>query len=221
MENLPTIISTAAASITAAYLAYNKIVSVVKKKKAKREPPLEEDQGDYNKSSYDRLIDLKITNTLQRSSERMFTKTKASKLVILVAINGEFAPNRITAIFEERQDRESRLNSVSKYNNIVIDDHFKMLLKKVEKEGYVLNSTMKMPGGLLKTFYYLDEVTHSLIYFIKRESLSSNEDVIVFCSVETQASTKFTQNEIIQIKTEIEGKITPAIEDLIKDDYND
>ena len=161
----------------------------------------------------DRILDLEFVNKISDSVSRMFDSTKADRFLILVAKNGKTDFKVVSVVFEAHKHTKYRINAIARYRNVEIDDAYKALLKEVELKGVVILDTKKMgKHDVLKDFYSIEGVNFSKIRFLARKPINNNNDFLVFSSIATHESRKFTQKELAYIKTEFEGTIKPCIE---------
>ena len=163
------------------------------------------------------LMDLKFFNNLRDIIEEMFNKTKADRFLVLVATNGRSDFKFATAIYEHHKfiDQNTVKLSVggtSKYVRFRFDKAYLQMLKESEIRDKVSLSTNEMPESDLKDIYLTENIKDSEVYFLKREKIDENNDVIFYCFIATYNSEGYSRADKTLIKTYMDG-----VKDLIND----
>lgn len=172
----------------------------------KKEKEVTELQKSFN--ALDTLMDFEFLNTVQSKVSAIFEETKADRFLILYAVNGKEIFNFVSCIYEQHKKSNTpniSIGAVSRYCHVEIDDNYRNMLKRSEKEGAVLMETDRMYEGVLKNFYTFEKVQHSLIKFIARLPKTEHDDIVVFCSVATHQITSFSKEDLQLIKAHVDG----------------
>lgn len=162
-------------------------------------------------SLFDRIMDITAINMIKESVNRMFNQTKADRFLILIAINGKHDFNVVSVIFEQHKSSLGEYNAIGRYHNINIDNCYRNILKRSEHEDYVLFDTATEKNCLLKDFYDIEDIKHSLIKHLVRKPIDEDNDFLVFSSVATHDDNEFTNLEKTILKTEYESHIIENI----------
>lgn len=203
----------AIATITVSILLYRKDIKI---KKMEIETTRERETAKHQSikiNALDKLLDFTSFNLIRNSVDRIFEHTKADRFMILIAVNGKTDFNVVSVIFEQHKTAKWRVNAIIRYRDVNIDDAYRQLLKDVEYSGSVLLKVDEMKPQLLKDFYVVEKVKHSLIKFLHREHIDDENDVVIYSSVSTHLSAPFTKIEKAIIKTEYEGTIIHTIKE--------
>jgi len=158
------------------------------------------------------LFNHKFISLLNSSIEEIFCHTKATRFVMLFAVNGKVDFNHVTACFERNKYPEFTV-ATRKYQRVTIDIPYKNMLKRVEHVNKEVLNTESMPSCLLKNIYesYDEQVKNSLVYFLDRIPVDFKNDLLLYCSIATTDDDLFTGKELILID---------SIIDLIKESSN-
>jgi hypothetical protein len=163
----------------------------------------------------DKLGNFGVFNEIRTSVDRIFSETRADRFLILFALNGKKDFRTVSVVFEQHKHPELKVNAIIRYRDVQVDDEYRRLLKNVETFNQVTLDTETMPNQLLKDFYTIEQVSHSLIKFLHRKAMDKDNDMVMFCSIATHESDTFDNLEKAIIKTELEGTITRVIKDYI------
>lgn len=166
-------------------------------------------------SLFDRMMDFSAINSIKDSVLRAFQKTKADRFLILIAVNGKDDFNIVSVIFEQHRSMDEEYTAVGRYHNVSIDTHYKNILRDSEKEGHVEVHTETEKNSILKDFYEMEGVTHSIVKFLIRKPIDENNDFLVFSSMATHRNTPFTKKEITFINTEYNSSIKTALKKVL------
>ena len=131
----------------------------------------------------------------------LFKHTKASRFLLLFAINGKIDFNTATAAYEYTKTEQSA-GATQKYVRLPLDAHYRDILKIVEKYKYFDINTEKLPkDSLLKQIYTSskEQIKHSRVMFLKSYHVDKENDLILYASVGTHNKEKFTEDELYQI----------------------
>ena len=104
------------------------------------------------------------------------------------------------------------IGGTSKYVRFRFDKAYLEMLKESEIRDKVSINTNTMPESDLKNIYLTENITDSEVYFLKREKIDENNDVIFYCSVATHNGEGYNRSDKTLIKTYIDG-----VKDLIND----
>ena len=208
----PSISITIITTFSALVLGVLTIIKEIKLKKyeleltqLKNEP--KEVKSIITNGTMDLIIDLKFLNAIREKVEDIFKNTSAERFLILFAINGKTDFNFVTVIYEQHKlnmGDDSSFGAINKYINIEIDEDYRRYLKESEIIGPVYLTVSTMNDNLLKSFYTIENISHSIIKFIKRLKKDDNNDVLIYCSIAKKDNKDFTEKERTIIKTNID-----------------
>jgi len=198
------------------YFLHLKEIKKLKLETLKYKNSLVESQSEIVKTNlkldyFNRAMDISRINPIIDSVSSMFEKTKASRFLILIAVNGKDSFNIVSVIFEHHKTNGNKVNAIGTYRNVNIDDNYRDLLKKTEREKTVEIETSKLDNCILKDFYHLEDIKHSKIVFLSRNKIDQDNDFVVYSSLATHEEESFSRNENAFIKTCYEGTIIPNI----------
>ena len=152
------------------------------------------------------LFEYKLIALLNTTVEHIFQETKAERFIILFAINGKTDFNFVSVCYEKtKSDKGS--GAMYRYVRVAIDDHYRQMLKYVEKDKQVYLDVEHMPDCLLKNIYQsiVEGVTYSGIHFIARHNIDQDNDSLVYCSIATTNNEDFTRGEKTSIKVAMDN----------------
>lgn len=194
-----------------AWIAYRKEIKLRKLAIELKKQKTELEEARLKLNVMDKLLDFASFNEIRDSVERMFSNSKVDRFLILFAINGITDFSYVSVIFEQHKTAKYKVNAITRYRNVHIDDEYKRMLKQMEIDGPVIMETTAMSEQILKDFYTLEKVKHSQMHFLHRKHIDENNDVIVFSTVATHNSASFTNLDNAVIKTEYEGTISRVL----------
>ena len=90
------------------------------------------------------------------------------------------------------------------YQNLPTDKDYIKRLKHLEKVGEIEIDVFEMPRGMLKSIYYKEMISHSILKFIARTHIDEKNDAFAFCSVATDTEEPFSEYDKIIINKEFE-----------------
>ena len=158
-------------------------------------------QRDNRKLSNIVLNDFKMFSQIDLVVRDIYQHTKACRFLVLTANNGTQDFSFVSAIYEQHRPQSHALDgAIRRYKNLHTDSHYKEMLKQAEKEGTVNIDVSQMPNGILKDIYDLEGVSHSKVLFLKRFSITKDQDRIFYCSVATKEPDGFTEKERVFIQ---------------------
>lgn len=148
------------------------------------------------------LFDYNMISLINEKVDYLFRHTSAERFIILFALNGKTDFNFVSVCYEKTKTEGTR-GSIYRYVRLKIDEHYRQMLKHVEKEESIYLSVPEMPPCLLKDIYesIVEGVTFSSIHFIARNQLDSDNDVLVYSSLATTQDKNFTPSEKVIIKS--------------------
>lgn len=166
---------------------------------------------------FDKVMDLNSINKIKLAIDRIFANTSADRFLILIAINGKEDFSKISVIFEQHKSSEYAINATARYKNIFIDAHYKQMLKQaeIEQSKVVHFDVEKMEDCLLKDFYISEGVRFSKVRHLLRKSIDKDNDVLIYSSMATHNSKKFSRTELAFMKAQIEGTIIENLENVL------
>lgn len=138
---------------------------------------------------------------LNRQVSNLFRETKAERFLLLFAVNGKTDFNFVSVCYEKMKNEKSA-GAVYRYVRLGIDDHYRQVLKAVEREAAIYLNVKEMPDSLLKSIYesLIENVKYSVIKFIKRLSADDDNDIVIYSSLATCDDNDFDENERVVIK---------------------
>ena len=166
-------------------------------------------------SFFDRIMDFTSINVIKDSVDRIFSQTSADRFLILIAINGKTDFNIVSVIFEQHKNQVTRINAIARYRNVHIDSEYRAMLKDTERNGMIHLEIEKMADSLLKEFYYIENVKHSLIKHLVRKPIDKNNDFLVFSSIATHSTTGFSKRSKVIINQEYDATIIPNLKKVL------
>lgn len=206
--------------LASAYLLHQREIKkhILEVKKYRSELSKAEKDAKQDKMKLDffnRAMDLSKINPLIDCVEDIFSKTRADRFLILIAVNGHEDFNIVSVIFEQHKKNEYKVNAIGTYRNVKIDTHYKKMLKEAEFFGSVCLDVQKMPICLLKDIYENEGVNYSIVNFLSRQKIDNENDFVVYSSIATHDKNSFTRAENAIIKLAYESVITPNITDVM------
>lgn len=144
---------------------------------------------------------------LDNNIRRVFNNTKITRFLILFAINGKDTFNTVTVVYEYTKTHLSK-GAIKRYVRLPIDEHYQLLLKKVEKEKSIILKSEDLPkDSLLYNIYTssYEGVMYSKLNFLNRLHIDSNNDLLLYSSYATHNNEPITKEEdlIITVSSNI------------------
>jgi hypothetical protein len=151
------------------------------------------------------LFNHKFIILLNETIEEVFSNSKATRFVMLFAVNGKTDFNHVTACFERNKNPEFTV-AAKKYNRLKVDPIYKQMLKRLEFIDKEVINTRSMEPSLLKNIYesFDEQIENSLIYFLDRITIDPLNDLLLYCSIATTDRSVFNNKEIFLIDTNID-----------------
>jgi hypothetical protein len=202
--------------IVPSYLLHKKEVKKLKLQAVKYKNHLIASETEHVKTElkldyFNRAMDISRINPIINSVNNVFEKTKASRFLILIAINGKDSFNVVSVIFEHHKPSLNKRNAIGTYRNVTIDNHYRTLLKKTEQEKSVNITTKDLDDCILKDFYKIEKVTHSKLFFLSRNKIDEDNDFVIYSSIATYDEEDYSREEKAHIKTCYESTVIPNI----------
>lgn len=172
----------------------------------------EKEAHKFNSNVLASLLKLRLYHTLEETTNRVFKKTRATRLIIFIAVNGKVEPKRVYSLFGKKIDNDAIDED---YRIVEIDDNYRTMLHDLEYKGKTLLDVLFMPKGMLKNIYFQEEISYSYLKFLKRYSLNKEDDAIVYISIATDHERNFTDKELTVIDLEVSNNITPLLDRLV------
>ena len=164
----------------------------------------------------DRLLDITLLSEIKTAVDVVFQETSADRYLILIALNGVTDFNMISVIFEQHKGVD-KISAIARYRNLKIDDEYKSMLKKAERNGDIELEVSQMPDeSILKQIYMIEGVQHSKVTFLLRKGIDSGNDVIVFSSLATHSEEPFSSRDKTIASTQNDAVIVPALKLMIE-----
>ena len=152
------------------------------------------------------LFEYNLIALINRTVDEIFKTTKAERFIILFALNGKVDFNFVSVCYEKTKSSKAS-GAIYRYVRLAIDDHYRQMLKFVEKDKQVYLDVEHMPECLLKDIYQslVEGVTYSGVHFINRSPIDADNDALVYCSVATTHDDDFTKHERSLIKIALDN----------------
>lgn len=158
--------------------------------------------------SFGLVFNLMTLNDITHIVGNMFNLTPADRFVILTANNGKTHFRAANAIYEQHNTSNGMktylsLGLTERYKDFEFDEHYRGMLKQTEKEPTkgISFKTSEMVDCDLKSIYISEKVTESIIFFISRKAMDSNNDRLFYCSVATHNPGGFSKDNATIIKS--------------------
>lgn len=171
-------------------------------RKAQKKLKISNSQLSAKTAYYPQIMGLKNGKLINECIDRLFQHTKATRFLILVGINGKEAMQHVSVVLPRTKDVVEVNPAV--YQNVPTDKDYIQRLKHLEKVGEVEIDVFEMPRGMLKSIYYKEMISHSILKFIARTKIDANNDAFAFCSVATDTEEPFSTYDKIIINKEFE-----------------
>lgn len=163
---------------------------------------------------YNRIHGVKHFNNINNSVKKIFKYTSADRFMIFIAINGKIDFNVVSSIFELRKELgEPVIRPV--YVNVLIDNHYKDMLKLSQGREVVKLITAEMEDSKLKSFYEMEGVNFSHVRFLTRRPIDDENDFLVFSSLATHGASDFTEMETVLSQLQYDSIIKPSINEIL------
>lgn len=208
---LITTIISSLAIIIVALIAYKKEIKIRKLEASHEQTHIETTKTRLKGLIIGKLLDLASISLLQKSVDNMFKETKADRFLLLFALNGKTDFNVVSVVFEQHQSKKYKVNAIVKYRDVKIDSSYRNMLKELEVQNVINVDVSKMEPQLLKDLYTMEKVKHAQYWFLDRQHLDEENDVIVYSSIATHESEPFTQIEKTKISLEYNSTIIRVI----------
>jgi len=147
------------------------------------------------------LFEYNLIALINRTVDDIFKNTKAEQFIILFALNGKTDFNFVSVCYEKTKSSKTS-GAIYRYVRVQIDDHYRQMLKYVEKDHQVYLDVANMQECLLKNIYQsiAEGVTYSGVHFINRSPLDEDNDTLVYCSMATTDPEDFSKQERSMMK---------------------
>lgn len=174
------------------------------------------EQIDLKTSFYMQIMQLRNTDVIKTTVSRVFKETSATRFIALIGVNGKSEMNFVSAIMFEYKHEQNKISPIKRYSNLKIDDPYKLILKRTEADGSESLTVSEMPKSLLKDIYINEEVNQSEVVFGFRKPIDKFNDFLLYFSWAKEEDVKFTSIEKMIFRSETQGEITQAIDNLIQ-----
>lgn len=173
------------------------IVAYIQSKKAKdKDKKLKEKEKEVETAQIEVIATRKSFEAFVRTwsgvvfqINRLINDTEIDRFLILHATNGKTPLKKTTAIYQIREAGQQ----VFSYQDIELDDHYRNMLRHIEKHGHYYFVVDNEPDCLLKRIYVLERVKSS---YLKLIEIVENEHVkiINYASYASHISGEITLN---------------------------
>lgn len=173
-------------------------------------------ESDLKLIYYNQIINFTSFNTIRNSVKKMFEKTKATRFLILIAMNGKTDFRVVNAVFQQHKEDDYEIDAISTYKNIEIDVPYQQMLKLTKVKPVVELETVKMKDQILKDYYQDEGINHALVRQLLRQRIDDDNVFLIYSSIGTHYDKKFTRAEKTFIKTHYENTIKPKLSEIFK-----
>jgi hypothetical protein len=116
-------------------------------------------------------------------------ETGISRVMLLCAWNGVYAPKWTTAVWQYRKDfaEDGAINKPIGYVHVGLDADYVDRLVSIKRKGAMIFKTEDAPKSLIKTIYEVEGVTESLWVFLSSSTTPTEEGrLITYMSFSSQ-----------------------------------
>lgn len=139
--------------------------------------------------------DFHLFNEIKWVVEDIYKHTGATRFLMLSAKNGKTDFNYASCMYEHFKENE--IDAIRRYKNVLIDDDYRNMLKKTERDGYIDFKTDDMDdNSVLKAIYLKEGITHSKVMFLKRVNIDEENDRVLYCSISTHNESGFSDVDL-------------------------
>lgn len=142
------------------------------------------------------VLELDLFSHISHTVSEIFEQTGATRFLLLSAFNGVRDLRFATAHYEQHNSKEEKcllsMGATDRYSPVVLDDHYRAMLKDIETHGHVSYQTATMPSSFLRDIYTAESITESMIFFLLRVRIDEQNARIFYCSVATHRDSGFT-----------------------------
>lgn len=135
-------------------------------------------------SFYPQIMQLKNDQLIKDAVQRMFEQTCVTRFLILVGVNKKDPTQHVSVVFSRKKEDDG-INPKEIYQNLPTDNHYKAMLHQLKKEKEIIYDVFEMPRGMLKSIYYKEQISHTIIKEVDKTFIDDDNDAYVFSSIST------------------------------------
>ncbi|AKG94287.1 hypothetical protein AVT42_gp31 [Polaribacter phage P12002S] len=171
-------------------------------KKAQKKLRVSNSQLTAKTTYYPQIMGLKNGVLINGCVNRVFEQTEITRFLILIGINGKEAMQHVSVVLARTKGNPEVDPKV--YQDLKTDKDYSRRLKRLEKEGEIVIDVFEMPRGMLKSIYYKEMISHSILKFIARTNIDEGNDAFAFASIATDTENPISEFDKIIINKEFE-----------------
>ena len=119
---------------------------------------------------------------IHRQAHELFETTAGGRFLMLVAVNGKTDYNIVNGYFECYADE--REVGEDTFRDVIIDAHYKQMLKDIERHFFLLLDTESLPpDSLLYGIYKNAGVRHVVACYLGRIKADEENEAVVFFTI--------------------------------------
>lgn len=160
----------------------------------------------------DYILDFDVFNRLVSTINDIFENTTIDRFLIFYGTNGVQPINTVSVVFQ-MESSQWRIDALTKYKELTVDQHYKEMLGFIEKNEMILLHADTMEECLLRDLYAAEGVKHSIVKFLSRKHLTPTQDLVLYCSLASHSDAEIKPCEISYIKAKF-GVVKKMIERL-------
>lgn len=165
-----------------------------------------------------RIMAMKNASNLNNIIDDLFSKTKATRFLILIGVNGKYDLNHISCVWYKYKNAEDDVNPISEYKHIDIsqDNQYKKMLSSIRTnpESFYNIKTMGMEQGILKDIYFEEQITHAKVGYLGKENIDKENDAVMFFSIATDNEREFSDTEKRYIRRRIHSDLKQSVKSI-------
>ena len=163
-----------------------------------------------------RIAALKNITKIQRAVDQIFKRTKATRFLILIGVNGKTSLNHVSCFWYDYKNVDDDINPLDAYKNIDIsgDYFYRSMMRNLGKNNDHIEEidVLRMPESILKDIYYEEQITYSRVGFLTRSPIDNDNDFLMYYSVATDSDEgDFTEDEKRLINVKVQNQIKPNV----------
>lgn len=130
------------------------------------------------------IMDYRSIGVIKRAVGKIFARTSINMFNVHIAVNGKTDLRRISLVYSSMAVPAAMVDEADgpvAPENMVVDEHYRAIIKQSETEGPVYIEADFLPSGDIRGLLEADGVKGAMIYFIDRISITNEDDMVVFC----------------------------------------
>ena len=163
-----------------------------------------------------RIAALKNVVKIQRAVDQIFKKTRATRFLILIGVNGKTSMNHVSCFWYDYKNQEDDIDPIDAYKNLDVsdDEFYRNMLKRLGTYTDHIEEidVMNMDDSILKDIYFDEQITYSRVGFLSRSKIDEDNDFLMYYSVSTDSDDgDFTNREKRFINMKVNNQIKPNV----------